>query len=91
MAHPLRRQKPTLEAETSPRRAPEEYLAPVEARLGSYPELVPTRDVCEFLGVTRQTVHNLLQTGELSGVRVSDGATRVFRESLRDYLRRNLV
>lgn len=59
--------------------------------LDKHPELIAPAAVAELLGVCRQTVYHLVATGELQAIQINRRAMRVFRESLRDYLRRKLV
>lgn len=71
--------------------APEDYLAEIERQLNRLPGLLPATEVAALLGICRQSVYLLVQTGELAAVRLSRNGLRIFRESVRDYLRRNLV
>lgn len=69
----------------------EDYLAEVERQLDRLPRLAPATDIAAILGVARQSVYHLVHTGELAAVRLNRSGIRVFRESVRDYLRRNLI
>lgn len=47
-----------------------------------------TTDVMEELGVSRMTVHRLIERGELSAIRVSERIVRIPRHSIDAYKRR---
>jgi len=70
----------------------EDYLAAMEARVARLPEMVPVTDAAVVLGVCRQTVYNLLASGELAGIRTTKhGGIRLFRDSIIDYIKRRLT
>ncbi len=59
--------------------------------LDTLPELLSAHEVMKRLGISRQLFHRLIARGELNAVRVGPHTVRVFRASLVDYLKRNLI
>jgi excisionase family DNA binding protein len=70
-------------------RTSQEYLDALA--LDALPEMLSAHDVMGRLGISRQLFHRLIAAGELSAVRVGPHTVRVFRASLIDYLKRNLI
>jgi excisionase family DNA binding protein len=56
--------------------------------LDRQPRLLPVRDVAVLLGVSRQTVYNLVAEGQVTAVHVSRRAMRVVTSSVADFVRR---
>ena len=71
------------------RLAAEDYFDKID--WADLPDLAPVNVVAERLGVSRQVLYRLVETGEIHGVRVGPGNIRLFRQSVLDYLRRQLT
>lgn len=80
-----RSDKPSL---ASFRREPADYLKAL--KLTDLPVLICPSRVGEILDVSQQSVHRLIQRGELASVRLGPQTCRVFTQSLVDLLTRNL-
>ena len=51
------------------------------------PQLVSVRQLAQFLGVGRHVVYTLVAEGELQAIKVSEHSIRIFRESIRLWLK----
>lgn len=54
------------------------------------PEMIPVAQIAKLTSLSRSTIYMLVATGELSGMRLGPGALRVFRQSLIDFIHRNI-
>lgn len=59
--------------------------------LEDHPPLLRASTVSELLNVSPQTIYALIRCGELTAVRIGCGNLRIFRESVRDFLRRKMA
>lgn len=71
------------------RTEPSEFLHRLD--LARQPELIRAADAARLLGVSRQTVYKLVACGEVAALRVGRNGLRLFRNSLAEYLERQLV
>lgn len=83
---------PRLVPKTPPGKCPPEDASHYVEQLGveKLPPALRVIQVAELLSVSHQTVYRLIACGELAAVRLTPHGTRVLRESLADYLRRNI-
>ncbi|MEQ8822670.1 MAG: helix-turn-helix domain-containing protein [Sumerlaeia bacterium] len=85
----MAKKRTTSSAAAPLRRTPDEHFSQLD--LSDLPVLVPVAVAAQRLGTSRHAIYQLLSEGEISAVRISPRTTRIFRDSLLDYLRRQLV
>ncbi len=68
---------------------PAEYLKAL--RLDKEPELLRASLVAEKLGICRQSVYHLVACGELSAIRLGPSGLRIFKQSVIEYLKRQML
>ncbi|HJF40107.1 MAG TPA: helix-turn-helix domain-containing protein [[Clostridium] spiroforme] len=51
-------------------------------KIEAYPEFLEVKDACEWLGISRPTLINLLLTGELKGFRIGKRKWKIPKENM---------